>query len=167
MLKKVTEKGCVKQHVREGFINPHEIDNMLQTIIPVGCVDVNQVIDWVQVLNKSFIPQSGQTSTKNMQSIMLKIQSTIQEKELTMDHRHSILKSLRTLNLHQSHLSGGWRLLASPIDYKSILGLISKYRYINRILYNDRFTNPTLNACFYQLDLETIHSIKKTILVVQ
>ena len=77
------------------------------------------------------------------------------------------MASLRTLNLHQSHLSDGWRLLASPMEYKSILGMIPKYKYINRILYNNRFCNPTLNAGFYQLDLETILSLKKIILVVQ
>lgn len=77
------------------------------------------------------------------------------------------MSNIRTLNLHQSHLSDGWKMLASPMEYKSILGLIPQYKYINRIMYNNRFCNPTLNAGFYQLDLLTIRCLKKIILVVQ
>ena len=43
----------------------------------------------------------------------------------------------------------GWRLLVSPLEYKSILGLIPKYKYINRLMYNNRISNPVLKAGIY------------------
>lgn len=53
------------------------------------------------------------------------------------------------------------------MEFKSILGLLPQYTYINKILYNDRYHNPTLNAGLYELDLQIIHCLKKIILVVQ
>ena len=50
-------------------------------------------------------------------------------------------------------MKDGWRLLASPMEYKSILGLMPKYQHINRLLYNNRFHNPALGSGLYQLDL--------------
>jgi len=81
--------------------------------------------------------------------------------------KRNIINNLRTLNLYQSHMKDGWRLLASPMEYKSILGLMPKYRHINRLLYNNRFHNPALGSGLYQLDLQTLQCLKKIILVAQ
>ena len=43
MLQKVSEKGCLKKHVRQGFINPVHIENMLSKIIPPKNEETKQI----------------------------------------------------------------------------------------------------------------------------
>lgn len=47
MLKKVSEKGCIKKFVRQGFLNPHDIEKMLSTVNPPGDMEVKKSIEWI------------------------------------------------------------------------------------------------------------------------
>lgn len=47
------------------------------------------------------------------------------------------------------------------------MGVIPEYKYVNRILDNKRYNNPSLNNGLYQIDLSSVDKLKKTLLSVQ
>ena len=59
------------------------------------------------------------------------------------------------------------RVLASPIEVVSILGLIPDYKYIEHILRSERHYNPALISSLYQFDLLTLDDLRRTILVIR
>lgn len=57
-----------------------------------------------------------------------------------------------------------WNSLKSPMEVKSIMGLIPEYRYINVILDNETYDNPALNYSFFNWDQQTLSHLKMCVL---
>lgn len=167
MLQKVTEKGCLKRHIRPGFLNPQDIEIMLSSIVPPQEQEIKQGMEWIGILNLAFTQRNNLLKDVKMEDVLQKICNKLEGTEFTKVMRRSIISNLTTLKLHQRCISDGWRKLASPVEYKSILGLFPKYKFINRLQYNDRMSNPVLDSGLYQLDLDVLHILKKIVLVVQ
>jgi len=53
-----------------------------------------------------------------------------------------------------------WNSLRSPIDVKSIMGLIPEYSYIQQILDNEKYNNPSLNYALYKSDSKILDDLK-------
>jgi len=53
-----------------------------------------------------------------------------------------------------------WNSLRSPIDVKSIMGLIPEYSYILQILDHEKYNNPSLNYALYKSDSKILDELK-------
>jgi len=60
-----------------------------------------------------------------------------------------------------------WNSLRSPIDVKSIMGLVPEYSHIVQILDNETYDNPSLNYALYQSDSQTLDHLKTVIIVMR
>ena len=59
MLRAVQAKGSVGEHVRQGFINPFEVERLLQDISPTSEMEARQAVAWIELLNQSFLPKNS------------------------------------------------------------------------------------------------------------
>ena len=60
------------------------------------------------------------------------------------------------LNWHAIYMQECWGSLGSPMEIKSILGLMEKYSSINAILENETYDNPSLNVGLFKIDEDTL-----------
>lgn len=78
-----------------------------------------------------------------------------------------IIKGLEKLIEYQHQMKNQWASLQNPKRFKSILGLLPEYKHVNYILNNKRYNNPALNNGLYQIDLQSVDKLKKTLLSIQ
>lgn len=91
-----------------------------------------------------------------IQDVFKKIFETFQqissEKKLNPDLEQAIIDDMAIMHEYQLKMNECWNSLRSPMEVKSILGLIPEYSYINRILDNQKYDNPSLNYSLYESD---------------
>ena len=51
---------------------------------------------------------------------------------------------------YQLKMKECWNSFRSPMEIKSILGLVEEYKYTNNILDNQKYDNPAINFSFYE-----------------
>lgn len=61
-----------------------------------------------------------------------------------------ILKDMQTIVSYQLKMNECWNSFRSPMEVKSILGLVDEFKYTNVILENQKYDNPSINYAFYE-----------------
>ena len=51
------------------------------------------------------------------------------------------------------------------MDVKSILGQLDEFKYIAKIMENDKYDNPALNLGFYKVDQDCLDQLKKAVFI--
>ena len=63
-----------------------------------------------------------------------------------------IIEGLKDLNLNAIYIKECWESLGSPMEIKSILGLLDEFKYISMILDSELYDNPSMNCGLYRVD---------------
>lgn len=106
-----------------------------------------------------------------IQDVFKKIFETFQqissEKKLNPDLEQAIIDNMAIMHEYQLKMNECWNSLRSPMEVKSILGLIPEYSYINRILDNQKYDNPSLNYSLYESDQKNLDYLKQVIVIMR
>jgi hypothetical protein len=54
MISEVFKKGCVKDHVKMGFIQSSKIEDIFEKVQPSGDFDTMKITDWIQTIDEIF-----------------------------------------------------------------------------------------------------------------
>lgn len=57
---------------------------------------------------------------------------------------------MNTILSYQLKMKECWNSFRSPMEIKSILGLIDEFKHTNSILENEKYDNPSINYAFYE-----------------
>ena len=60
-----------------------------------------------------------------------------------------------------------WNSIDNPYKFRTILGLFKEYKCVNLHLTEERHQNPSVTACLYQIDSETIYRVKNSLLIIK
>jgi hypothetical protein len=71
------------------------------------------------------------------------------------------------MNEYQLKMNECWNSLRSPVEVKSIMGLVEEYKYINVILDNEKFDNPSMNFALYDSDASNLDLLKSIIFLMR
>lgn len=74
-----------------------------------------------------------------------------------------IIEGLKQLNLNAIYVKECWESLGSPMEIKSILGLLDEFKYISMILDSELYDNPSMNCGLYRVDQDMLDQLKKAI----
>lgn len=74
-----------------------------------------------------------------------------------------IIEGLKQLNLNAIYIKECWESLGSPMEIKSILGLLDEFKYISLILDSELYDNPSMNCGLYRVDQDMLDQLKKAI----
>ena len=121
---------------------------------------------WIETLNSLFMSRVPQLDT-NLELIFAQISQAYKSKALAETQMNEITTGLEKLIEYQHQMKNQWASLQNPKRFKSILGLLPEYRHVNIILNNKRYNNPALNNGLYQIDLQSVDKLKKTLLSIQ
>ena len=101
-----------------------------------------------------------------MDEILRKLDQALKAKVLPDQLISQLTQDLEKLIEYQLKIKDQWLSIQNPEKFKSILGVIPEYKFVNRILENKRYNNPSLNNGLYQIDLSSVDKLKKTLLSV-
>lgn len=121
---------------------------------------------WIERLTALFVSKVPQLDT-NMDEILRKLDQALKAKVLPDQLISQLTQDLEKLIEYQLKIKDQWLSIQNPEKFKSILGVIPEYKFVNRILENKRYNNPSLNNGLYQIDLSSVDKLKKTLLSVQ
>ena len=74
---------------------------------------------------------------------------------------------METMNEYQLKMNECWNSLRSPMEVKSIMGLVKDYEFINKILDNQTYNNPSLNYSLYNSDSNNLDSLKSVLMTMR
>lgn len=76
-----------------------------------------------------------------------------------------IMQDMDTIVSYQLKMKECWNSFRSPMEVKSILGLVPDYAFINDILENHRYDNPSINYAFYENDMLHLDNLSTVMLI--
>ena len=94
--------------------------------------------------------------------VFANLEAAQQNNKLTDELRLAITLDMQAMVDYQMKMVECWNSLRSPMEVKSIMGLIPEYNYVNVIL--DNYDNPSINYAFLQWDLLTLSHLKKCVM---
>lgn len=54
MIEEVFKKGCVKDHIKMGFVHSNKIEDIFEKVKPGKDFDLMQITDWMQTIDNVF-----------------------------------------------------------------------------------------------------------------
>ena len=102
-----------------------------------------------------------------VQRVFKNLDSAQKQGKLTEEVKQSIQKDIDAMTSYQIKMGECWNSLRSPLEVKSIFGLIPEYKYVNHMLDNGQYDNPALNYSFYSWDKQTLHYLKNSVISVR
>ena len=74
---------------------------------------------------------------------------------------------MKLLLIYQQKVSDMWNSIDNPYKFRTILGLFDEYKAVNKLIYEERHQNPSVTACLYQIDSETVYKVKNSLLIIK
>lgn len=82
MIAQVNAKGCVKQHVKRGFLDPFEVVKLFEQVKPVQELEGMEESQWIETLNSLFMSRVPKLDT-NLELIFAQIAQAYKSKVLS------------------------------------------------------------------------------------
>lgn len=76
-----------------------------------------------------------------------------------------VVENLQEIQIQAYDIKECWESLSGVMDIKSILGQLDEFKYISKIMENDKYDNPALNLGFYKVDQDCLDQLKKAVLI--
>lgn len=60
-----------------------------------------------------------------------------------------------------------WNSIDDPNKLRTILGLFPEYKAVDKLICEERYQNPSVITCLYNIDSETIGKVKNSLLIIK
>lgn len=60
-----------------------------------------------------------------------------------------------------------WNSIDDPNKLRTILGLFPEYMAVDKLVSDERYQNPSVITCLYNIDSETIGKVKNSLLIIK
>lgn len=168
MISAVHAQGCIKNHVKMGFFDPSVLQKLLERVEIKAQFEGNRAAEIVSLLSPVLNKVAATEPVSEIfQRVFDNFQSAAKAGKLNDEAQQSILRDLAAIHDYQMKMKECWDSLRSPVEVKSIMGLIPEYEHINVILDNDQYDNPSLNHALYTADRETLDHLKEALMVMR
>ena len=98
-------------------------------------------------------------------SVFLKFNEAAQKGKLDDQMQTLIKKDMEAIVSYQLKMKECWNSFRSPMEVKSILGLVPDYKHIDTILENQSYDNPAINFAFYDNDMLHLNNLSTVMLI--
>lgn len=155
MIKQINETGDIKPYIKQGFFDPKQIEKMFSTegnSISYALDPDRQGINLVNLLAKLFEQKITQPE-RNLEDIISPFEQQGGARKVFNDNDlNDVLENLQQVVIQAYDIKECWDSLKDVMDVKSILGQLDEFKYIAKIMDNDKYDNPALNLGFYKVD---------------
>ena len=100
MITQVNAKGCVKQYVKRGFLDPFEVVKLFEQVKPVQELEGMEESQWIETLNSLFMSRVPKLDT-NLELIFAQIAQAYKSKALSQQSMNEITTGLEKLIQYQ------------------------------------------------------------------
>lgn len=101
------------------------------------------------ILNKASLDEGIQIKDV-FERVFTNFKQVAQKGKLEDQMQQIILNDMQTIVSYQLKMNECWNSFRSPMEVKSILGLVDEFKYTNVILENQKYDNPSINYAFYE-----------------
>lgn len=152
MLDEIKKKDSISDHVKMGFFDYSDLSKMLDNV-KVDKQYSNHgtqiALQLAPILNKASL-EHGVRIKDIFERVFRNFQTVAQKGKLEDQMQELILTDMDTIVTYQLKMKECWSSFRSPMEIKSILGLVDDYRFTNHILENQKYDNPAINYSFYE-----------------
>lgn len=151
MIAEVFKKGSVKNFVKMGFIQSNKIEEIFDKVRPTVEIKAMAIAEWIDTIDGIFSHHTIEIDFDQEKTFQAMSDALNSDELLSNSQRNEILRQLGLLNLKQAQKRDQWLQIASPTYVRTILGLLPKYRAVDRILAQS--DNCALRVGLYKADM--------------